>query len=92
VRGKGGRGAAGKTIVFGLLKRDDQVYTGIVPNASKAVLQAIIRGKAGSESVVHSDRWRGSDGLVDLGFDKHLRVNHSDNESALGPNHINRRV
>jgi transposase-like protein len=89
VRGKRGRGAAGKTIVFGLLKRDDQVYTEIVPNASKATLQAIIRGKASLESVVHTDRWRGYDGLVDLGFDKHLRVNHGDNEFALGPNHIN---
>jgi transposase len=89
VRGKRGRGAAGKTIVFGLLKRDDQVYTEIVPNASKATLQAIIRGKASLESVLHTDRWRGYDGLVDLGFDKHLRVNHGDNQFALGPNHIN---
>ncbi len=30
-----GRGAGGKTVVFGLLKRDDQVYTEIVPNASR---------------------------------------------------------
>ena len=89
VRGRRGRGAGGKTIVFGLLKRDDQVYTEIVPNASKATLQAIIRGKASLESVVHTDRWRGYDGLVDLGFDRHLRVNHGDNEFALGPNHIN---
>jgi len=88
VRGKRGRGAAGKTIVFGLLKRDDQVYTEIVPNASKATLQAIIRSKASLESVAHTDRWRGYDGLVDLGFDRHLRVNHGDNEFALGPNHI----
>ena len=89
VRGRRGRGAGGKTIVFGLLKRDDQVYTEIVPNASKATLQAIIRGKASLESVVRTDRWRGYDGLVDLGFDRHLRVNHGDNEFALGPNHIN---
>jgi len=89
VRGRRGRGAGGKTIVFGLLKRDDQVYTEIVPNASKATLQAIIRGKASLESVLHTDRWRGYDGLVDLGFDRHLRVNHGDNEFALGPNHIN---
>ena len=89
VRGRRGRGAGGKTIVFGLLKRDDQVYTEIVPNASRATLQAIIRGKASLEAVLHTDRWRGYDGLVDLGFNKHLRVNHGDNEFALGPNHIN---
>jgi transposase len=45
IRGKRGLGAGGKTIVFGLLKRGDRVYTEIVPNASKAVLQAVIRGK-----------------------------------------------
>ena len=38
VRGKIGRGAAGKTPVFGLLKRGDKVFTKIVPNCSKEVL------------------------------------------------------
>jgi transposase-like protein len=38
VRGKRGRGAVGKTIVFGLLKRGNCVYTEIVPNACKATL------------------------------------------------------
>ena len=46
VRGLRGRGAGGKTVLFGLLKRGHSVYTEIVPNASKVVLQAIIRGKA----------------------------------------------
>ena len=62
VRGRRGRGAAGKTIVFGLLKRGDQVYTEIVPNASKAALQAVIRHKASLESIIHTDKWRGYDG------------------------------
>jgi transposase-like protein len=89
VRGKRGRGASGKTIVFGLLKRGNQVHTEIVPNASKAVLQAIIRGKADPHSVIHTDGWRGYDGLVDLGFDKHFRVNHGNNEFVSGSNHVN---
>ena len=59
VRGRRGRGAGGKTIVFGLLKPGDQVYTEIVPNASQATLQAIIRGKADLQSVLHTDGWRG---------------------------------
>ena len=45
VRGKRGRGAGGKTMVFGLFKRGGQVYTEIVPNCQKKTLQAIIRGK-----------------------------------------------
>ena len=35
VRGKRGRGAAGKTPVFGLLKRGDKVFTKIVQIAQK---------------------------------------------------------
>ena len=89
VRGKRGRGAGSKTVVFGLLKRGDDVYTEIVPNASKAVLQAIIRGKVDIASVIHTDRWRGYDGLVDVGFDKHHRVNHGNNEFARGNAHVN---
>ena len=45
VRGKRGRGAGGKTIVFDLFKRGGQVYTEIVPDCSKKTLQDIIRGK-----------------------------------------------
>jgi len=45
VKGKRGRGASGKTIVFGVLKRHGKVYTEIVPDCSKATLQAVIRGK-----------------------------------------------
>ena len=89
VRGKRGRGAYGKTIVFGLLKREGKVYTEIVPDCTKATLQRLIRGKVTLESVIHSDGWRGYDGLVDIGYDKHFRVNHSHNEFALGDNHIN---
>jgi len=89
VRGLRGRGAGRKTVVFGLLKRGDNVYTEIVPDASKRTLQAIIRGKADIASIIHTDRWRGYDGLVDVGFDKHLRVNHGNNEFARGSVHVN---
>lgn len=89
VRGLRGRGAGRKTVVFGLLKRGDSVYTEIVPDATKHTLQAIIRGKADIASIIHTDRWRGYDGLVDVGFDKHLRVNHGNNEFARGSVHVN---
>ena len=89
VRGKRGRGASGKTIVFGLLKRGNCVYTEIVPDACKRTLQAIIRGKAQPESIIHTDGWPGYDGLVDIGFDKHFRVNHGYNEFVRGRNHVN---
>lgn len=89
VRGKRGRGAAGKTIVFGIFKRNGSVYTEIVPDCKKKTLQAIIRGRVAPETVIHSDGWRGYDGLVDVGYSKHFRVNHSDNQFAEGTNHVN---
>ncbi len=56
---------------------------------NKPTLQAIIRGHVEVSTVIHSDGWRGYDGLVDIGFDKYFRVNHSNNEFANGERHIN---
>jgi transposase-like protein len=88
IRGKRGRWAGAKTIVFGSLKRGSSVYTEIVPNASKATLQAIIRGKVDPNSIIHTDGWRGYDGLVDIGVDKHFRVNHGNNEFVRDSKHV----
>ena len=89
VKGKRGRGASGKTIVFGLLKRNGKVYTRIVPNCSRATLQTVIRGKVDFKSTIHSDGWKGYDGLVDPGYKKHHRVQHGNNEFANSKSHIN---
>lgn len=89
VRGKRGRGASGKTIVFGLLKREGKVYTEIVADCKKATLQAIIRGRVAPEAVIHSDGWRGYDALVDVGYSKRFRVEHGANVCARGTQHIN---
>ena len=89
VKGKRGRGAFGKTIVFGIFKRNGKVYTEIVPNCSRSTLQAVIRGRVSLESVIHTDGWRGYNGLVDLGYKKHFRVHHGKNEFVHGKAHIN---
>ncbi len=89
VKGKRGRGTYGKTIVFGILKRNDKVCTQIVPDCKKATLQAVIRGKVELESVIYSDGWKGYDGLVDVGYGKHLRVDHGKDEFVRGRAHVN---
>lgn len=89
VRGKRGRGASGKTIVFGICKRNGCVYTEIVPDCKKRTLQAIIRGRVAVDAVINSDGWRGYDGLVDVGDSKHLRVNHGADEFVRGAAHVN---
>lgn len=45
VKGKRGRGAVGKTPVFGVLKREGKVHVSIVPRCSKEELMPIIQGK-----------------------------------------------
>lgn len=89
VKGKRGRGASGKAIVFGIFKRKGIVYTEIVPDARRKTLQDIIRGRVELESIIHSDGWRGYNGLVDLGYKKHFRVHHGKNEFVRGKSHIN---
>ena len=88
VRGKRGRGAAGKTPVFGLLKRDGKVFVTIVPNCSKEELMPIIQGKILTGSTIHTDGWKAYDGLILNGYN-HYRVFHHENEFARGKSHIN---
>ena len=90
VRGKRGRGAGGKTPVFGLLKRNGKVYTQIVKNCSANELLPILRKYSELEnSTIYSDTWKAYDGLVDYGAKAHYRVKHCKNEFANGRNHIN---
>jgi len=89
IKGKRGRGAYGKTPVFGILQRGGNVYTEIVPDCARKTLQAIIRGRVDPDSVIHSDAWRGYGGLVDLGYKKHYRIHHGKDQFANGKRHIN---
>ena len=87
-KGMRGRGAAGKVIVFGILKRNGRVYTTPVPDVTKATLRAIIREKIPSGSTIYSDSWRSYDGLITDGY-RHYRIRH-DRAFAQGKwKHIN---
>ena len=88
VKGRRGRGAYGKTVVFGIFERQGHVYTEIVPDCSKPTLQGIIRGRVDLRTVINSDGWRGYHGLVDLGYG-HFRVDHSKDEFVRRSVHIN---
>ncbi len=90
VRWKRGRWAAGKTPVFGLLKRNGNVYVSIVEDCSRDELMPIIQGKVLEWSTIHSDGWKAYDGLVDPVSERHFRVNHWDHEFSKGNGiHIN---
>ena len=86
-KGKHGRGAAGKVVVFGLLKRGGKVHTMILPNARKETLFPIIRGKVRPDSVVYTDAWGAYD-VLDVSEFHHQRINHSERFVEAG-RHIN---
>jgi len=46
-------------------------------------------GLGSPRSIIHADGWRGYNGLVDMGYKKHFRVHHGENEFARGNFHIN---
>lgn len=86
---KRGRGTL-KQPVFGIFERNGRVYTEIVPNCKKKTLQRVILGKVDAHSIIYTDGWRGYNGLVSVGYDKHFRVNHGENEFARNKTiHIN---
>lgn len=89
MRGKRGCGASGKTHVFGIFKRNGCVYTEIVPDCKKRTSRAIIRGRVAPDAIINSDGWCGYDGLVDVGYSRHYKVNDGANEFVREAAHVN---
>ena len=89
VRGKRGRGAQGKTPVFGMLKRNGNVYTQVVKNCSMQELMPIIEQLADKDSSIFTDSFKSYDGLANYGYKRHYRIKHGENQFADGRNHIN---
>jgi transposase-like protein len=84
---KRGRGTL-KQPVFGVFERGGRVYTELIPDAKAQTLRKVIRGKVALDAVLVSDGWRGYNGLVDVGYDRHLRINKSRHFAENGV-HIN---
>jgi transposase len=84
LRGRGTR----KQPVFGIFEREGEVYTEIITDCSQNTLRAIIRGRIDPQSIICSDGWPGYDGLVDVGYDKHVRINKQ-KSFTNGRAHIN---
>lgn len=77
--GKRGRGAAGKTIVVGMMERDGEIMTKVVPNVRKSTLQPIIEANVEKGSHVNTDELRSYSGLH-LGGYRHQTVDHGRGE------------
>ena len=86
-KGRRGRGAAGKVVVFGILKRNGRVYTVVVDNAKSETLFPVIKKKIMPDSIVYMDSLSSYDKPGVSGFIHH-HINHS-KALANHQNHIN---
>ena len=86
--GKRGRGAPNKTIAFGMLDRDGDLMTKVVPNVKKCTLQPIIQENVKYGSTVHTDELRSYKGLDKAGYE-HKTVNHGAGKWVSGGSHVN---
>jgi transposase len=87
-KGKRGRGAAGKVVVFGILKRGGIVYAHALQNTKTTTLMPIIRAKVIPDSIVYTDSYRSYNAL-DVSEFHHQRINHSKEFVQPNGNHIN---
>ena len=86
-KGKRGRGAAGKSVVLGLLERQGQVYTRVVDTITAEQLLEVIRTKTRKGSVYYTDTFTSYNSLHQFG--KHFKVNHAKTLVTKNHNHIN---
>jgi transposase len=74
-KGRRGRGAGGKTIVYGILERGGKVSVSIVQDVSAESLMTETVKRVRRGSIVYTDKWRGYDSLMFCGY-KHLNIDH----------------
>ncbi len=86
--GKRGRGASGKTVLFGMMQRDGDVMTRVVPNAKTKSIQPHILENVTTDSTIHSDEWHAYKKLGKKGY-THKTVNHGMGEYVNGDIHVN---
>lgn len=87
-RGKRGRGAAGKTPVFGLIERPGRVRAMVVPNTKGATLLPIIQSSVKRGSTMMTDEYLSYSRVKKLGY-KHQTVHHAAKEYVREKVHTN---
>ena len=85
---------ANKSIVLGMLERDGDVHTQVIPNTSKFTLQNAIKDTVEQGSTIHTDEHPGYKGIDNDLFGEdydyaHTTVNHSAGEYVDGNAHVN---
>lgn len=86
-KGKRGRGAGGKTIVFGIAEREGDILAVPVPDASSKTLKGIIKAVVEPGSKIMSDEWTSYKGLSQ--DYEHQVVNHKKEYVSGKDIHVN---
>ncbi|MFH1067861.1 MAG: IS1595 family transposase [bacterium] len=87
-KGKRGRGAAGKTVVFGMMEKDGDVMTKVVPNVKRKTLHPIIEANVEKGTEIQSDELHSYKTLDRKGY-SHKTVEHGAGEYVKGDTHTN---
>ena len=88
--GKPGRGAAGKTIVFGMVERGGKAYTQVTPDVKAKTLLPIIQEHIPTtpDTIIYTDELRSYGRLGTLGY-AHETVQHAARQYVNGSAHVN---
>lgn len=87
-QGTHGRGAEGKTPVFGIAQRNGNVSATITKDLKSSTVYPIIKVHVLSERMVYTDEFPTYDGLKKRGYN-HKRVHHASKVWVLGNVHTN---
>lgn len=83
-----GRGAAGKTVVFGMLEKSGDVMTHVVPDVKRKTLHPLIEGNVTKGSTMQTDELPTYRTIDRKGY-THETVNHGAGEYARDGVHVN---
>lgn len=86
--GKRGRGAEGKSTVFGMAQRKGDVSATVTPDLKSATVYPIIKERVMPNSMVYTDEFRVYDRLKGQGY-HHKRVHHASKVWVIGDAHTN---
>lgn len=86
--GKRGRGAAGKTVVFGMLEREGNVMTHVVPNVKRKTLHPHLEANIEKGSTIHTDELPSYRTINEKGYG-HETVNHGAGQYVHKGVHVN---
>jgi len=86
--GKRGRGAEGKSTVFGMAQRKGDVSATVTPDLKRDTVYPIIKERVMPDSMIYTDEFRVYDRLKGHGY-KHKRVHHLSKVWVAGNAHTN---